>query len=183
VSDPAPSFFTRLSLAFGAFFRILSDAEFALRVGRAESRDQPPAPARQTAAPPRVFREAPPDSALQLLGLLQQEGRFIDFLQEDIEGYSDADVGAAARVVHGGCRKAIHDHFKIVPIRTEEEGSRLTLKEGFDPSTVRLTGNVVGKPPFTGNLVHRGWRVSEVMLPKVAEGHDTRVIASAEVEL
>ena len=46
-----------------------------------------------------------------------------------------------------------------------------------------MTGNVVGQPPFTGTLQHKGWRVTAVRLPALTAGHDTRVIAPAEVEL
>jgi hypothetical protein len=48
---------------------------------------------------------------------------------------------------------------------------------------VRLVGNLVGEPPFSGTLTHRGWRVRELRLPKIASGHDTHIVASAEVEL
>ncbi|MCG6937595.1 MAG: DUF2760 domain-containing protein [Gammaproteobacteria bacterium] len=124
-----------------------------------------------------------PDAALQLLALLQQEARFIDFIQEDLLGFSDADVGAAARVVHEGGKKVINDYFSLTAVRDEQEESRITLPEGFDATAVRLTGNVIGQAPFTGTLIHRGWKVTEVRLPKLAEGHDAHVIAPAEVEL
>ncbi len=176
-----PSFFERLSLALKLFFKILGDAGFASQMKRSISPE--PEPRTQPSTPQAAFKEALPDAAVQLLGLLQQEGRFVDFLEEDITGVSDSDIGAAARVVHQGCRKAVRDHFKIVPIRNEPEGSRVTLPEGFDASSLRLTGNVIGKPPYTGNLIHRGWRVNNVTLPKIASGHDVRVLASAEVEL
>ena len=184
MSEPIPSFFERLFLAFKSFFRILSDADFsrdvkALLLGEQPQRAEPAA--KPAAAP--SFKQAAPEAALQLLGLLQQEGRFIDFLEEDVTGFSDAEVGAAARVVHQGCGRAARDHFKIVPIRSEQEGSRVTLPDGFDASSIRVTGNVVGRPPYSGNLVHRGWRVDDVTLPRVAEGHDVRVLAPAEVEL
>jgi hypothetical protein len=181
VNEPIPSFFTRLCLAFKCFFRTLSDGDFAARVIPLLLGEQSAKPSVRPAAP--SFKEAQPEAALQLLGLLQQEGRFIDFLEEDVTGFSDADVGAAARVVHQRCRKAISDHFKIVPIRSEQEGSRITLPEGFDASSIRVTGNVAGRLPYSGSLVHRGWRVSDVTLPKVAEAHDIRVMAPAEVEL
>jgi hypothetical protein len=129
------------------------------------------------------LRAAEPNAALQLLGLLQQEGRFIDFLEEDVALYSDAEVGAAARIVHEGCKRTLRQHFTIEAVRDEAEGVRVTLAEGFDSGAVRLTGNVVGQPPFTGSLTHRGWRVTEVKLPKVAAGHDLTVVAPAEVEL
>lgn len=130
-----------------------------------------------------VVREATPDAALQLLGLLQKEARFVDFVQENVAAYSDADVGAAARVVHEGCRKVLRQCFELAPVREESEGKRLTLPKGFDASSVRLTGNIVGQPPFTGTLIHRGWKATEVKLPKLTEGHDAAIIAAAEVEL
>ena len=126
---------------------------------------------------------AAPDAALQVLTLLQQNGRFVDFIQEDLSAYSDADVGAVARVVHEGSKKVVSEYFTLVPVRDEDEESRITLPEGFDSASVRLTGNVAGEPPFSGTLVHRGWRAAEVKLPRLAEGHDASIIAAAEVEL
>lgn len=139
----------------------------------------PPAPR----AEPVVVKEATPDAALQLLGLLQKEARFVDFIEEDIAQFQDAEIGAAVRVVHAGCRKVLHQHFKLEPIRKEAEGSRIILPKGYDAAAVRVTGHIVGQPPFTGALIHRGWQVAEVKLPKIAEGHDTKIIAPAEVEL
>lgn len=152
-----------------------------------------PAPVREAPKPieapkverpePVIVKEATPDAALQLLGLLQKEARFLDFVQENIAGYADAEIGAAARVVHEGCRKVLSQHFELEPVRKEQENTRLTLPKGFDASAVRVSGNIVGAPPFTGLLVHRGWRASRVKLPKVAEGHDISILAPAEVEL
>ena len=139
-------------------------------------------PIKETAEPVQL-KEATADAALQLLTLLQQDARFIDFIQEDLTGYSDADIGAAARVVHEGSKKTLNSYFTFEAVRSEEEESRITLAEGFNAAEVRLTGNVVGNAPFTGTLVHKGWRVTDVKLPKVAEGHDTSIVASAEVEL
>ena len=177
-----PSLLRRIPLAFGAFFRILSDAEFAARVHDLRQpapivAPEPPKPA------PRPLKEVRPDAALQLLGLLQRDARLIDFTEENLASYSDADIGAAARVVHEGCRKVLLEHFTIVPVRQEPEGSRITLNDGFDAAAIRLTGNVVGKPPFQGSLSHRGWSVSEIRLPKLADRHDAAVLAQAEVEL
>jgi hypothetical protein len=185
-----PSFGSRISLAIGAFFKILGDAEFAARVrddsvGPLGGSAAAPAPAAAPTPAPAAapLREATPDAALQLLSLFQREARLIDFTQENLSGYSDADIGAAARVVHEGCAKVLREHFTIDAIRSEAEGSRITLAEGFDASAVRLTGNVVGKAPFNGTLSHRGWRASSVRLPKLAEAHDAKVLAPAEVEL
>ncbi|QSA97179.1 DUF2760 domain-containing protein [Methylococcus sp. EFPC2] len=130
-----------------------------------------------------VVKEATPDAALQLLGLLQKEARFVDFIQENIGSYSDAEIGAAARVVHEGCSKVFKQHFELETVRSETEGNRITLPKGFDASAVRLSGNIVGEAPFTGTLVHRGWKVKNITLPKITEGHDVRIVAAAEVEL
>jgi hypothetical protein len=86
-------------------------------------------------------------------------------------------------VVHQGCQRVLAQYLSIAPVRDEAEGTRITLAKGFDPATVRPTGNVVGDPPFTGSLVHRGWRAVEVRLPKVASSRDVSILAAAEVEL
>jgi hypothetical protein len=180
MSARAPSFFARLFIVWGVFFRYLFSRDFAagVQVVRAGA-----LPSEAPAAPPPRLQEALPDSSLQLLGLLQRDGRFIDFLQEDVAAYSDTEIGAAARVVHEGCCKTLREHFTLEPVRPENEGSRVTLAKGFDASAVRLVGNVVGEAPFTGTLTHRGWRATEVRLPQVAVGHDVHVVAAAEVEL
>ncbi len=180
------SLLQRLSLAFGAFFGVLGDAALAARFaavrrGPVAAPMAPPAPPPTPKQPP--LKESSPDAALQLLALLQREARLIDFVGEELDAYDDAQIGAAARVVHEGCAKVLREHFSIVPVRSEAEGSRITLAAGFDAAAVRLTGNVVGQAPFTGSLSHRGWRVTEVRLPKLAERHDPRVLAPAEVEL
>lgn len=144
---------------------------------------QPKAESRPEPVAPPALKVNSPDAALQLLSLLQQEARFVDFLNEELKGFSDAEIGAVARVVHEGGRKTLQQYFKLQPVRSEEEESRVTLPAGFNAAEVRVTGNVVGQPPFTGTLVHRGWRVTEVNLPKLAEGHDARILVPAEVEL
>ncbi len=138
----------------------------------------------QAPAPePIVLKESTPDAALQLLGLLQKEARFIDFIKEDISAYNDADIGVAARVVHEGCNKAVNEYFTLDTVRTDSEGSKVTLAKGFDASEVRLTGNIVGQAPFTGTLIHKGWKVTNIRLPKLTEGHNASIVAAAEVEL
>ncbi|MEJ7731183.1 MAG: DUF2760 domain-containing protein [Polyangiaceae bacterium] len=122
-------------------------------------------------------------AALQLLSLLQREGRFVDFVEQEIAGFGDGDVAAAARVVHSGCRKAVREHVTLEAVRAEDEGAKVTLEDGFDAGSVKLTGNVRGSAPFTGTLRHRGWRAKEAKLPTAAPGHDATVLAPAEVEL
>jgi hypothetical protein len=122
-------------------------------------------------------------SALRLLALLQQEGRLVDFLEEDIDAYDDAQVGAAARTIHSGCRKALHERMRIERIRDDEDGATVKVEAGFDPAELRLTGNVHGEPPFEGTLQHGGWRASQVKLPNPPKGIDPTILAPVEVEI
>jgi len=191
--EPLP-FFTRIWFAWIAYFKVLFDGAFAARVYHDKA--LPPAPEEPKKEEKKGEKKGekkeekkeekkPPstDAALQLLALLQREGRFVDFLEEDVSSFPDEDIGAAARVVHQGCRKALKEHVELTPVRSEEEGAKVTLEEGFEPAAVKLTGNVEGKGPYTGTLRHRGWKVVTVKLPQPVAGHDARVIAQAEVEL
>ncbi len=123
------------------------------------------------------------DAAVQILAILQRDGRLVDFLLEPIDGYSDAQIGAAVRDIHRGCRKALGEYLDIEPVRTEREEASIEVPAGFDPSAIRLVGNVAGQPPFRGTLRHRGWRTREVKLPALPIAADPLVIAPAEVEI
>src|SRR5262245_40657465 len=84
---------TRLKRAFTAFFSILFHGEMP-----AEPETRPAQPA--AAAAPAGDQS---DRAIQLLALLQRDGRLVDFLMEDLSTYSDAQIGAAVRDVHAAC--------------------------------------------------------------------------------
>ncbi len=168
-------------------FRLLFNADLARQVMTALKAPtvkevKPAAPK----APPPVVVVAPERvhaSGLLVLAALQREGRLIDFLQQDVAGFSDEDVGAAARVVHAGCSKVLKQYFELEPAVKEAEGATLTVPAGFDAQRLRLTGNVAGQPPFKGTLKHHGWVAKEVRLPAVPETLDPRIVAPAEVEL
>ena len=200
------SFGARLWLAFFLPFKVLFDAMLAARVDavargqalalppsavetRPETKPElkPEAKAKPKPEPkvvePEIVAPAPDRTALQLLAILQREGRFVDFLQEDVSSFTDADIGAAARVVHEGCKRGLRDVLQLAPVRTEAEGAKVELPVGFDASRTRVTGNVTGEPPFRGTLAHHGWRVDALRLPELAPGHDPTIIAPAEVEL
>jgi len=123
------------------------------------------------------------DGALAMLALLQREGRLVDFLREAIDGFSDAEIGAAARDVHRGCRKVLDQHLAFEPVMPGSEEAQVSVPKGFDPAEVRLIGEARGEPPFRGTLRHHGWRVVDAKLPALADGVDRTVIAPAEVEL
>jgi len=210
VAEPKLSVITRLWFSLVCLLRVLLDGAFAARVwavrsalpalgpagdeqdpdedegedededeGEDEDGDEGEDEAAAEAERVRAVAVAP----LQLLALLQREGRLVDFLQQDITGFDDAEVGVAARVVHEGCRQALAGHAKVEPIREEAEDSPVRIEAGFDPAAVKLTGEVPGKAPYSGTLRHRGWRVTDLQLPEAMEGHDFTVVAPAEVEL
>jgi hypothetical protein len=181
VTEHAPSFTQRLALAVRSFLRIVADAQYAARVRRVGSELELPAPKVAAAPAPKPTPDLRP--ALQLLGALQREGRLVDFLQQDILTFSDADVGAAARVVHDGCRRALQRMVQIVPIHEASEGHGVTVPAGYDATSILLSGNVSGSPPFSGTLRHRGWRARGLTLPEAVGDADCAVIAPAEVEL
>jgi hypothetical protein len=122
--------------------------------------------------------------AITLLAALQREARFVDFIQESLDGYSDAQIGAAARDVHRDCKAVLARMFALRPVTTEEEGKEVEVPAGFDPGRWRLTGNVTGEPPFHGRLVHPGWEATICELPTWSGGAAAaRIVAPAEVEL
>ncbi len=123
------------------------------------------------------------DGALALLALLQREGRLVDFLREPLDGFSDADIGAAARDVHRGCKKVLEQHLSMEPVMPGAEETKVSVPKGFDPAEIRLVGEAKGDPPFSGTLRHHGWRVIDSKLPQLADGVDRNVIAPAEVEI
>jgi hypothetical protein len=171
-STPTPSFFARLGLAF----RVLGNSTLAAKVADLDA----PAPIEKPAEIPPEKTHA---SGLAVLGLLQREGRLVDFLQEDVSSFSDAEIGAAARVVHTGSRKVLSQYLTLEPALNESEGASVTVPPGFNAERIRLTGNVAGQPPFRGSLKHHGWVATSVRFPAPSPTLDPRVIAPAEVEL
>jgi len=143
-----------------------------------------PAPAEsKKAAPPPSPPKPTTDAAVQLLSLFQREGRLVDFLREDIQPYDDSQIGAAVREIHKACRQVLTEHLTLEPVLNGQEGDEVTVPKGFDPSAIRLTGNVSGEPPFHGSLRHAGWRATQVKLPAQPAGQDPKIVASAEVEI
>jgi hypothetical protein len=139
---------------------------------------QPPTP--KPAAPKPPVRS----EAITLLAALQREARFVDFIQESLAGYSDAQIGAAARDVHRDCGAVLQRMFALRAAVTEEEGKEVEIPAGFDAGRWRLTGNVTGEPPFHGRLVHPGWEATTCELPTWSgNAAAARIVAPAEVEL
>ncbi|MEX1113910.1 MAG: DUF2760 domain-containing protein [Akkermansiaceae bacterium] len=118
-----------------------------------------------------------------LLGIFQEKGRFIDFLMEDITRYSDADVGGVARAVHAGCKEAVKEHFHIEPICSQGEGASITVPAGYSADEFRLVGKLSGEAPFTGKIVHKGWKTTSVKLPRILKADHLPAIAPAQIEV
>ena len=178
----------RVSYATRCFFAVLSRGEVPEDIapevvrGAAQPAQEPAAPAL-----PAERVEAPPeedsaDRAVQLLALLQRDGRLVDFLSEDIAPYQDAQIGAAVREMHANCRKSLAQYVTLEPVIEGEEDRPVTVEGAFDPAAVKLVGNVTGRPPLRGLLRHKGWRVAEINLPNLPpRGAGRAVVAPAEV--
>jgi len=150
-------------------------------VAKAEpEREKQPEPAPVVVPEPVVD---PSNGALRLLAVLQEEGRLLDFFLENIDAYPDDQVGTAVRQIHKDCQKSLQDRFAFEAIQGESEGSRVDVQAGYDSWAIRVTGNIVGEPPYNGVLQHHGWRAGKVQLPEVAEERDLYVVAPAEVEV
>jgi hypothetical protein len=164
----------RVGLATSAFFRTVGDPAFAARL---EPLFAPPPPPE----PPKPVRPSP--EPLRLLSLLQREGRLLDFFLEDVSQATDDMLGAGVRELHRKAAAALREHLTLEPVLPQKEDDTVDVPPGFDPSAIRLTGNVTGQPPYRGTLKHHGWRVKDYRLPKPPEGQDEFVIAPAEVDL
>ena len=184
-------FWKRAVFAFRCFFSILFHADIPTDIMEKRVKPAGPVPPMPTAAVPSVSRsnevERPAseafDRAVQMLALLQRDGRLVDFLAEDISAYPDAQLGAAVRTIHETCRQVLDHYVKLEPILNSEEDQSVTVQAGFDPAAIKLIGNVAGEPPVRGVLRHKGWRVKEVNLPPLPQAAGRMVVAPAEVEL
>lgn len=172
----------RIVLAFQAFFGLLFSGklsdELITKLGLSKHSAAPPKPA-PVPPPPKANAS---DGALQILGILQRDGRILDFFLEDITPYSDDQVGSAARGVHSSVREALERYFEFKPVIDGVEGS-FSNAPSKDPSLVKFIGNVPATPPGGGILRHRGWQVTEVKFPSVPSGQNLRVLAPAELEV
>jgi hypothetical protein len=142
-----------------------------------------PAPAPVPIQPPAPTTNQAEAEIVAFFALLQEKGRLVDFLMEDVTPYEDTEVGAAARVIHQGCRQVLQDYFKISAISEAKEGTEVTVPAGYSPDQYRLVGKLSGEPPFTGTLLHKGWKTEFVKLPRIVVTERLPAIAPAEVEL
>ncbi len=171
------------SLGVQALRRICADDAFAAQVRRllnGQTLETPtPAPVPVPAPAPAAARH----DALSLLAVLQREARLLDFLKEPVEGYSDAQIGAAVRSVHKDSAAVIERMFGVEPLQSGVEGGTVEVPAGYDPARYRLVGNVPGQGPLRGKLAHPGWKATRSDVPEWTGRADAaRVLAPAEVE-
>lgn len=158
-----------LMLAFKAFFKAFQEPEKAKQFV-------------EETPPGRQIGTIDPNH-LRLLSQLQQAGRFVDFLKEDLSAFTDAQVGAAARKIHQDCQKMIEELVTIRPLREEPEGAKVVVPKGYNPSEIKVVGKVKGEPPFTGVLVHKGWKAHKLSLPKTVGEQSLEILCPAEIEV
>ena len=171
----------RIWLAIRSFFSILvsgalpDDALTELGLIRRGA----PKPQAASAAP-----SAPQASegALQILSILQRDSRLVDFIMEDIAGYTDDQVGAAVRGLHDQARESLGRYVKLEPVIDGVEGT-FTKPAVSDPAAVKFIGNVPADKPSGGLLRHKGWRAGKVDLPTLNPRQDLDIIAPAEIEI
>jgi len=167
----------RLGLAWTLFWRILKDAAFAQHLETVVGTTG-------TASLSSGGGGGRRPDAVALLALLQREGRLLDFAMESIDGFSDAQVGAAARSVHRSCREVLQRVFAPRSAIKQGEGISVPVAAGYDPGRYTLTGNVAGKPPFKGVVCHPGWEATRVELPGWSGRPESAlVIVPAEIEV
>lgn len=178
----------RIGLAFRMFFGILFSREVADRVAQPTATAEP---VRIESTPVAVVQAAPVkppqptrSDAITLLEALQREARFLDFVQESLDAYDDAQVGAAVREIHRGSQAVLKRFFAIKPVLEVEEGSRYEVSADGEPGLYRLVGQVPESRPVTGTVTHSGWQAQKCELPQwTGRPVLERVIAPAEIEI
>jgi hypothetical protein len=176
----------RVWLAMQCFFKLLFNAEFSRQVQQLTEGELTPSESSKLlpTATEKASHQSRRSDAITLLATLQREARFVDIVSEPLDGYSDAQIGAAARDVLRDSGKVLNRLFSLRPVVDAEEGKNVEVPASYDTGKYRLTGNVSGEPPFSGELMHAGWQATECELPAWTGGQQAAlVIAPAEVQI
>jgi hypothetical protein len=170
----------RIAVAFRSFFLVLFHGSLPDDIlDRFRPVVEPRAPITTDVPQPR---EDPGDRAVQFLAILQRDARLVDFLEEDISPYDDAQIGAAVRDVHAKGRAALHRYLTLEPVVAQAEGERLRVDAAGDPNRVKLLGTI-STGAEVGTVRHRGWRVTELALPPLPANAPRDIVAPAEIEV
>ena len=198
VAAIAKTYFIPVSAAIAVFFTLvlwlilrasfnrlmkISGVVFAMTKEKSDASKKATADGEDAAARKKALNEQHRRYYLNLLSVLQREGRLVDFFQEDLSLYSDERIGTAVRSIQENCRKSIQKALSLKSVIDKNEGESVTVMPDFDPGAIKLIGNVTGEPPFHGILRHKGWRASKIELPVLSAAQDAAIIAPAEVEI
>lgn len=171
---------SRIGSAFKSFFAILFQGVLPEDLAREFGYVRPETV--KPAGPPPI-QLTPSDGAVQILGILQRDGRLVDFLMEDISGASDDQIGAAVRSLQEQCRAALQRYVRLSPVIDGVEGSYTKLDTN-DPAVVKLLGNVPASGKAVGGILrHKGWRAEKVDLPALKPSQTGTVVSPAEIEI
>ena len=176
-----------IGVALQAFFKALFDPAAAERIKLALNPESAQAklPEKPKSAPAKQAPQPIRSEALTLLSTLQREARFLDLVQESLDGFEDAQIGAAARGVLADCHKTLDRMFAIAPLSAAEEGDTLAVPEGASPNAFRIVGSSGSSGTgVSGTVTHRGWKATCCELPKWNGKRDEAwVLAATEVEV
>lgn len=170
-----------------------------VRSTSAAAKTQPAAPViakpePESVAAPAAARSVTPEqgndrAVIDFLARLQEKGRLIDFIMDDITAYDNESVGAAARIVHQGCHEVLKECFTIEAVFDGEEMETVQLGDHYDSHKYRLIGKVPDSAPYEGQVLHRGWKTSRINLPRKIQpasapqpSTDT-ILAPVEIEI
>jgi len=154
------------------------DPVFAAKLDELLGKPVPGAEPPKPVGPPK-----PSGEPLRILALLQQEAKFVDFILDDLSQATPTQIADYVKQMQPKAKETLQKYLKIDTVIAETEGQETTVPVGFDPSTIRVLGNVTGNPPFKGSVDHPGLKVTELKLPPVPEGQNLFVLQPAEVQL
>lgn len=183
----------RFFYAIKVFFQILFSAEAARKVHLAlypavpdVEIDSQTKTAEKTAekVEKKIVEKPLRSDALTLLAALQREARFIDFLQENIQPYDDAQIGVIVRDVHRGCAEVVKRMFNVQPLTEVPEGQKISLDAPVNPQVFQLIGKTpTSSDAVSGTVVHPGWKAESCNVPVWSGTEDAiRVIAPVEID-
>lgn len=136
---------------------------------------------------PIATKDEDDTSIVTFISMLQEKGRILDFAMDDIEKYSDEEVGRVARVVHQGIRDVFVSTTGVRPLHKGLEGEVIKINENDDFSMYKMLGTGTGNPPFSGTVVHRGWIAEKLVIPKSSLKSSTnsasKIIQAVEIEV
>lgn len=118
--------------------------------------------------------------ALTLLAVMQKESRILDLIFDDLDGYSDEQIGGASRQVLRDLRDCLDSHVKIESLVDKQEGDVVQIPDTASPIRWKVIGDASAQ---SGTLTHAGYVAKKVTLPEwTGTEENASIIAPAEVD-